>query len=233
LVQGGTIIVATTEPTDGPSEDDSTPSDVTLTVRDNGVGMSFEVRKRAFEPFFTTKPAERGSGLGLATVHAIAERAGGEVTIESTVNAGTTVSVRLPGATSRAVPRQTEQEPALGTGELVLLAEDNVHLRRTTRLMLELAGYRVIEAESGDEALRVFNDDVTILVTDVVMPGMSGIELTERVLARRPDVRVVYISGHPRDVLPDDFDEAILAKPFSENDLLRAVSGEGDSPGGR
>ncbi|HYL71500.1 MAG TPA: ATP-binding protein, partial [Candidatus Dormibacteraeota bacterium] len=202
---------------------------VRITVRDTGTGMSTDTLEHAFEPFFTTKPKGSGTGLGLATVHGIVAQAGGAVQLSSQPGRGTEARVLLPRAT-----RAAEATPALdaaaaprGRGERLLLVEDEQLVRDSTARMLSAAGYEVIPVSSADEALSLAHESVAALITDVVMPGSTGKEVAERVLQRVPAVRVLYLSGYPRDVLANrgilEPGTVLLEKPVSEQDLLRTL----------
>jgi two-component system, cell cycle sensor histidine kinase and response regulator CckA len=205
---------------------------VLLTVEDTGTGMPANVAAQAFDPFFTTKPKGQGTGLGLASVYGIVSQAGGEVSIESRVGRGTKVSIWLPAA------EETPQAPAAtaggqspaGHGETILVVEDEDEVRALTSRILGDHGYEVLQAPNGEVALEEcasVHDHIDLLVTDVVMPAMSGAELAERLLQTRPDMKVLYMSGYTSDVVlrhgPRDRDAAVLEKPFSAERLLFRV----------
>ena len=201
---------------------------VCLSVTDTGTGMSPEVLARAFEPFFTTK-GSRGSGLGLASAHGIVHQSNGEITVDSTEGIGTTVTMRFP-----AVEQQPGEGIATGDGKpekkTVLLVEDEEPVRRVLRMMLERAGLRVIESASPIEACAMFEGDasrVDILVTDVIMPEMNGPTMAKRFLSHRPDLPVLFISGHSNvtsDLLtPDNPRIAFLPKPVGATQLAVRV----------
>ena len=204
-------------------------TDVQLLVADNGAGMDPEVLEHAFEPFFTTKEVGRGTGLGLATVYGIVTRWGGEVRLSSTPGHGTYVTVQLPRCDA---PSETGRMPAqpgrpVGTAT-VLLVEDEDGVRRATQRILEEAGFEVVVAKNGQQALELFGDGVDVLLTDVVMPGgMSGPDLAEHCRLRRPDLPVVLASGHSRDHLsrrgPLPPGTQLLHKPFTSDALVDAV----------
>ncbi len=196
---------------------------VRLEVADNGRGMPRDVTAHAFEPFFTTKPTG-AIGLGLATVHGIVIKAGGRVELDSEPGRGTTVTVWLP-AVRRGAAAQTPTGAPRGRGETALVVEDADAVRVLTGRILYAAGYQVIPAESGAAALEKL-DAADVLVTDVVMPGMSGVELAAEARERRPDLPVVFVSGYTANerIAPEgDPATAFLAKPFDGDDLLRAV----------
>jgi two-component system cell cycle sensor histidine kinase/response regulator CckA len=204
---------------------------VRLRVGDSGGGMPPDVIERAFEPFFTTKRSGEGTGLGLATVYGIVTQAGGDVTIASELGVGTTVTVLLPAADAAvtAVPEVAPQETA-GHGETLLVAEDEAPLRDVVGRILCGAGYQVLAADGGAQALELaagHDGRIDLLVSDVVMPGMLGKDLAERLVAVRPDTRVLYMSGYAQPVLASqgtlDPGVMLLEKPFTAADLLRAV----------
>jgi signal transduction histidine kinase/CheY-like chemotaxis protein len=199
---------------------------VRLRVSDTGTGMDGAIAEHAPEPFFSTKPDAQAAGLGLATVYGIVTDAGGRVQIDSEPGRGTTVSLLLPAAeeiaweASAALP-----EPALRGEESVLLVEDGAPLREVMVRMLERSGYRVRAAATGEEALELARaPDLDVLVTDIVMPGMLGNELAERVAALHPGVRVLYISGYAEPMLRAHGgpwgSAPLLEKPFTELALL-------------
>ena len=204
---------------------------VKVTVTDTGRGMAREVAAHAFEPFFTTKAVSgHGVGLGLATVYGIVTKARGQIELKSEPGQGTTVTVTLP-----AVRRASDDDPSpsspRGRGESVLVVEDADAVRVLTGRILYAAGYQVIPVESGAVALERL-DACDVLVTDVVMPGMSGVELAVAARERRPDLPVVFVSGYTGDAkiaASDDPATAFLAKPFDGDALLRAVRGTLDS----
>ncbi len=204
---------------------------VRLRVSDSGEGMTADVLDRAFDPFFTTKPKGEATGLGLATVYGVVTQAGGEVSLASEPGLGTTVTVVLP-AGGEVVPAEDEMSPAAtrGHGETVLVAEDEDALRDVAGRILTGAGYQVISADCGRKALEVaagHTGEIALLLSDVVMPGMLGKELAERLTDARPSTRVLYMSGYAQPVLASqgtlDPGVELLEKPFTSNDLLTAV----------
>jgi two-component system cell cycle sensor histidine kinase/response regulator CckA len=207
--------------------DPASPSSraVSLTVTDTGRGMAREVTAHAFEPFFTTKAVSgHGVGLGLATVYGIVTNARGKIELSSEPGQGTTVTVLLP-AVRRASDDQPSPSAPRGRGETVLVVEDADAVRVLTGRILYGAGYQVVSVESGAVALERL-DAADILVTDVVMPGISGVELAVTARERRPGLPVVFVSGYTGDTTiagSDDPGTAFLAKPFDGDDLLRAV----------
>jgi PAS domain S-box-containing protein len=206
---------------------------VALKVSDNGAGMPAEVTGRALEPFFTTKPKGQGSGLGLATCYGIVTQAGGDLRIYSEPGLGTTVTVLLP-VTDRQ-PSAAAAGPEAGAvpgggGELVLVVEDEAALREVTRRMLARNGYRVIVAANGKEAIaaaRGSAERIDGLVTDVVMPGMQGREVAERIAELQPGIGVLFMSGYTHGLLGAqgvlEPGVNLIAKPFTEAALLKGV----------
>jgi PAS domain S-box-containing protein len=205
---------------------------VLLSVADTGVGMDEEVRRRAFEPFFTTKPSGEGTGLGLSTVFGIVTQSGGDVWIESRPGQGTTVKVCLPridAAPELAAEPDRPAAHATGT-ETILLVEDEPAVRTLTANWLARCGYTVLEATSAEEALRLAERDdlsIDLLLTDVVMPQVDGPALAGRLRARRPGLRVVFMSGYPDAVLARSLAfsevETFLQKPFSISGLAQSI----------
>jgi PAS domain S-box-containing protein len=206
---------------------------VLLTVRDTGHGMDAVTRERLFEPFFTTKETGKGTGLGLATVYGIVKQTGGHIAVFSEPGRGTTFRVYLPQLAEGAPEPDAARAPAgpwpRGT-ETILLVEDDKAVRDFARSLLRDAGYTVLEARGGVEALRVCGEyagAIHLLVTDVVMPGMTGRELAGRLAPLRPSLRVLYLSGYTDDaVIRRGVVEAethFLPKPFGPEELARKV----------
>jgi len=205
---------------------------ILLAVSDTGTGMSAETQARIFEPFFTTKPQGKGTGLGLSTVYGVVKQSGGFIWVYSEVGRGTSFKIYLPRVDQpieRAGAVRVATEAPRGT-ETIVLAEDEKDVREVAREFLESGGYTVIEARDGTEALkRVEKHDgaIHLLVTDMVMPGMTGQELSAKLLQRRPEIRVLYMSGYSEKAATDStFGGSairLLTKPFSRWALLRAV----------
>jgi two-component system cell cycle sensor histidine kinase/response regulator CckA len=206
---------------------------VFLTVSDTGCGMDAETLEKIFEPFFTTKEVGKGTGLGLATVYGIVKQNQGFIYPYSEPGQGTTFKVYLPQIKNPspesdggdAAPRLPDAR-----GETVLLVEDEPALRDVYTLFLDELGYTVLSAETPEEALRVsaqHADVIQLLLTDVVMPGMNGKELSEAVRAINPSIKVLFMSGYSTDVIAHhgvlDQDADFIAKPFSYSDLARKV----------
>jgi PAS domain S-box-containing protein len=196
-----------------------------LSVADTGIGMTSEVRERAFEPFFTTKPAGQGTGLGLSTVYGLIHQSGGDVGVESAPGEGAVFTVRFPRASepydaNAPPPSPVPVGEARGT---LLVVDDEDAVRKTIKRILESAGYTVLEANSGQNALHIclaYGDAIDLLVTDLRMPKMDGHELARKVRQLRPHLRVLVVTGLVDEALPS---EEALAKPFSADSLLTRV----------
>ncbi|KAB2965763.1 MAG: PAS domain S-box protein [Thermoanaerobaculia bacterium] len=205
---------------------------VCLRVSDTGSGIAPEDLPHVFEPFFTTKKPGEGTGLGLATVFGIVEQHRGWIDVQSEPGRGTELRIFLPASsTAEGVIRETVRPPARGGEETILLVEDDPAVRELAREILEQRGYRVLEAGSGAEALRVWptvRDRVALLLTDLVMPeGVSGHQLAQRLRTDRPGLKVIYTSGYSAEIAGREFapssDEAFLQKPFSTAVLLETL----------
>jgi signal transduction histidine kinase len=207
---------------------------VMLTVSDTGAGMDRETQERIFDPFFTTKPIGKGTGLGLSTVYGIVTQSGGQIFVYSEVGQGTTFKIYLPRAEpDDGAPTPADEEPrpdGAVNGETVLLVEDEDSVRRFAGRVLRRAGYTVLDAHDGIEALRIataHDGPIPLLVTDVVMPGMSGRELADRFIALHPAARVLFMSGYTNDAIMQhrvpNAESTLLEKPFDPSTLLRAV----------
>jgi PAS domain S-box-containing protein len=211
----------------------------TLVVSDTGMGMSPEVAARVFEPFFTTKPPGRGSGLGLATVHGIVQHSGGTISVESHPGEGTSFYITLPlAAGSRVRPitgemyaiRDSKQGKGGRSAGTVLIAEDEEAVRAIAQRLLERAGYRVLTARHGADALRVLaqeGDTVDLVLSDVVMPEMGGVELAAHAAEMIPGLPVVLMSGYTDNDLGPIDEEGVVAgfisKPFTASSLIETV----------
>jgi PAS domain S-box-containing protein len=202
---------------------------VRIDVADDGEGMTPETAERAFDPFFTTKPKGRGTGLGLATVYGIVTGSGGRIEIESHLQEGTTITMHLPSAD----PEKPSAEAASvsldeSNGTTVVVVEDEDAIRTLTRRILSKQGYEVVEAESPEHAITLCEGmKPDLLLTDVVMPGMSGKDLSERLRERHADLRVLFMSGYTDNVMDrygmDAGGDSLLQKPFNGRELLEAV----------
>jgi nitrogen-specific signal transduction histidine kinase/ActR/RegA family two-component response regulator len=248
MPQGGRLTIETRDA--GPDECRGLPPGgpagrpspcVLLVVTDTGCGMTEAVKARAFEPFFTTKGPGQGSGLGLAMVHGFARQSGGHVEAHSEPGRGTTLRLYLPRTEEPAAAAKPHPAPqaARRGGEMVLLAEDEPAVRALSGQALRAAGYRVLEAGDGAEALRLaggYLRPVHLLVTDVVMPGVGGRELAVRLAALHPETRVLFMSGYTDDAVVRhgvrEEQVPFLHKPFTPADLARKVREVLDAPPG-
>jgi len=202
---------------------------VLMIVADTGSGMDLKIQARVFEPFFTTKEKGKGTGLGLATVYGIVKQSDGYISVESAPGQGTTFRIYLPRVETPAaqVPAAPEKTASASGSETILLVEDEDSVRRLARTFLENRGYKVIEARDGAHAVEICGDRsqiIHLMVTDVVMPKMSGRELAQRVATVRPEMRVLFVSGYTGDTLtlPGPH-AAFLEKPFGPADLIKKV----------
>jgi CheY-like chemotaxis protein len=234
---GGTLTITTADlevrdPRTAPWPELAPGRYVTLAVRDTGAGMTRDVQERIFEPFFTTKPAGHGTGLGLSTVYGIVVQSGGQVFVRSAPGAGSTFTICLPAHTTDAEPTPVAvpSPPVLGGAETVLLVEDEQLVRQLTHEILHRNGYRVLEAADGLEALALLRNHpghIDLLLTDVVMPRMSGHELVELARPLRPRMRILYVSGYSEEAIArqGQLTEGIelLAKPFTPGILTAKI----------
>lgn len=205
---------------------------VLLQVSDTGHGMSEEVKTQLFEPFFTTKAVGKGTGLGLATVYGIIKQSGGYIIVESEMDKGTTFNIYLPLSHEEKKTADADfisTEPKHGV-ETILLAEDDEIVRNLTQEVLESAGYKVLVSNDCDDAIDIckkYEDKIHLLLTDVVMPKISGRELAEQLLLIRPQMKVLYMSGYTDDDIVSHgvLDEGVnlIQKPYTINDLTRKV----------
>ncbi len=236
MPQGGRIVIETANKTleaPVPTEIDEIPAGeyLTLSVRDNGSGMSPDIRAKIFEPFFTTKESGKGTGLGLSTVIGIIQQTGGHIELESEDGSGTCFVVYLPRASEVPMLPERYLSPEQFQGsETIVLVEDSEQVRKLVVRCLERHGYEVLEAQSGIEALRFFNRHPTpihLLLSDVILPKMNGFEIAKRARAIRPETLVIYMSGFTDDALSKHGVRAedinLLEKPFTPSTLLRKV----------
>ena len=208
-------------------------------MTDTGLGVTAEIAERVFEPFFTTKIGGSGAGLGLSTVRDIAQYSGGAVRLVSDPGRGTTVQVLLPAVDGEAArPGDGDDAGVVGSGsETVLLVEDDLEVRRRAGILLERSGYHVLDAGSGAEALVLAGEHagmIDLLLSDVVMPGMSGPQLADAMRARQPSIKVLLMSGYIGGAVVDAASVAaaasVLRKPFRRAELLMRVRTILDGP---
>jgi PAS domain S-box-containing protein len=213
---------------------------IMLTVSDTGCGMSEEIQKRIFEPFFTTKEVGKGTGLGLSTVHGIIKQSDGEIEVQSTIGEGTTFRLYFPRTTLKQLESVAETfgaESAAETNGTVLLVEDDAGVRAITDRILQRMGYKVLVADLPRTAITIceqHNGPIELMLTDMVMPGMNGQELAKRLKERRPEMRIIFMSGYTEDELIRNMlgDERVefIQKPFEPDALARLIRQEEETP---
>jgi signal transduction histidine kinase/CheY-like chemotaxis protein len=206
---------------------------IMLEVRDTGAGMDEVTQARMFEPFFTTKEPGKGTGLGLATVFGIVEQSGGTICVRSELGKGTRFTIYLPRSNRQALAPPSSRPPSSQTlhgSETILLVEDDERVRPLARTILRRYGYNVLEARSGGDALTLCGQHkapIHLLLTDLVMPHMSGRQLAERLLAVRPEMKVLYMSGYTNDAIIRDRIRhsklAFIQKPITPEALVRKI----------
>ena len=236
MPDGGILKISTREiqsPSNAPGEPTNLQPGryVQLIVADDGLGMSDDVMAQIFEPFFTTKGVGIGTGLGLATVYGAVQQAGGVIAVESQPNRGTTFRIWLPAEDRPIAKPEDKRTATVASGkETVLVVEDEQDVRGLVRFVLDMQGYRVLEAASGTEAVRVaaeFQGPIHLLLTDLVMSDFSGRELAECIRKSRPDIVVLYMSGYTEDEIVrrgvQDSRSEFLQKPFSPDALALKV----------
>jgi two-component system cell cycle sensor histidine kinase/response regulator CckA len=212
---------------------------VGITVCDTGIGMDDDTKARIFEPFFTTKPPGQGTGLGLSTAYGIVKQSGGYIAVDTTLGRGTSFTMLLPRvfeAAEPAAPQMQREAPTSAVRGTVMLVEDELAVREATKRMLRKYGFNVIEAKNGEEALGLWAShasDVDVVLTDVVMPSMGGADLVRTLRSKRPNLRVVFMSGYTQGTLEitavDEAATRFLPKPFTTDQLvatLRELVGE-------
>ncbi|HUE22506.1 MAG TPA: response regulator [Bryobacteraceae bacterium] len=216
----------------GPNVDLKPGSYIVLAISDTGMGMDPETVTHLFEPFFTTKAPGKGTGLGLATAYGIVKQSGGAISVYSEPGRGTTIKIYLPAAEAKAAVEASGQGPAaaLRGSETILVLEDEARVRKLVCEVLAGRGYRVLEAVRGEEAIRMAREHkgrIHLLLTDVVMPEMSGPQALEQIRARHPNVKVLFMSGYTDEAMVHhgilDSGAAFLQKPFLPETLARKV----------
>jgi signal transduction histidine kinase len=204
---------------------------VRLELSDTGVGMDPATKARIFEPFFTTKHGGGGRGLGLSTVYGIVEQSGGRIAVQTTPGEGTTFTLDFPRyqGPEAAIGTAPQRVPGIGT-ETLLLVEDEAAVRASVRRLLEWHGYTVLEARNGTEALKIYEareNEIDLVLTDILMPELGGHELVEQLRERRPDLRVVFMSGYAERALTSNGSvpsgTGYLEKPFTVDTLMRRI----------
>ena len=229
MPQGGKLVIETSSQAHGVGASPRTAppagDDVVMKVSDTGCGMDHETQARMFEAFFTTKDRATRTGLGLATVYGIVTQTGGRILCESAPGAGTTFSIVLPAARTEEAVSTARVEDAGGGAGTILVVEDQEAVRRLTRRILEKRGYHVLDAGEPEAALRMaLEGGIDLVLTDVVMPGMSGLELAARIHSRVPGMRVMFMSGFTgHSALDETAGAAFIRKPFTPEGLALKV----------
>jgi two-component system, cell cycle sensor histidine kinase and response regulator CckA len=213
---------------------------VAITVRDTGAGMDEHTLAHVFEPFFTTKPVGRGSGLGLAITYGVIEQSGGTIRVQSAPGAGTTFEILLPETTAPAAPFAAPAAKPMRGSETILVVEDDPGVLNVTSRILEAHGYRVMATSGPEEAMAAaekHGGPIHLVISDLVMPGMGGLELARRVVQGHPEARVLYVSGYAGDAVPAEVLSGMagtfLPKPFTTAELAGKVREILDTPTAR
>lgn len=204
-----------------------------LEMTDTGCGMDAETKAHLFEPFFTTKPVGKGTGLGLSTAYGIVKQSGGSIEVESLPGSGTTFRVYLPIVEEAISPRRAPENstPVVGGSETVLLAEDQPSIRNVLCEFLEAKGYKILQAQNGSQALEIakgYTGSIDVLVTDVIMPQLRGIELAKSVAEIHPGICVILMSGYSEDALVEnrllsERNMTLIQKPFDPEELAQKI----------
>ena len=205
---------------------------VELLVKDTGMGMNQKTMENIFDPFFTTKDVGKGTGLGLATVYGIVKQSHGYIFVESEIEKGTTFRIFLPQCKEKIEEKEKTKsvDRKVKPNETILIVEDQIDVRQLVIQILQQDGYNIIEASDGKEALKKcknYKKDIHLVITDVIMPNMNGLELKEKILSIYPDIKVIFMSGYADNVIAEmgilDIDEIFIEKPFMPSDLLLKI----------
>jgi CheY-like chemotaxis protein len=246
MPRGGTLTIETANvkvtEEEARTQENCKPGEYAMvTISDNGIGMTGDVMAHVFEPFFTTKETGKGTGLGLATVYGIVKQNGGFINVDSEVDKGSTFRIYFPGLMSESESIESARTTAPTGSGGILLVEDDDLVRAVTKATLESVGYTPLVAAGAEEALRICaraDSEIRLMLTDVVMPGMTGTELRDRVKIIRPDIKVLFMSGYTSDVIGMQgvIKEGVqfIQKPFTIQELahkIREMLGPGTSVG--
>jgi two-component system cell cycle sensor histidine kinase/response regulator CckA len=201
-----------------------------MSISDTGTGMTKDIRERVFEPFFTTKEQGRGTGLGLATVYGIIKQSGGYIKVDSQPGRGSTFRVYLPRTDETPEANVAFRPSHTSAAKTVLVVEDDEQVLRLAAAALKSQGYAVLQTQRPEEALKLFKrrgKDIDLLLTDVIMPELSGTRLAARLRKSRPHLKVLFMSGHAqpgeKDALPQDHHSGFIQKPFTTQNLLDKI----------
>lgn len=204
-----------------------------LSIKDNGIGMNNETLKNIFEPFFTTKDENMGTGLGLATVYGTVKQNQGFIDVESTIGTGTTFKIYLPIHKGEITETKQSQPVNInkGSGEIILIVEDQIAILKVTQLILETMEYKVLTANTLSEALELvshYKDKISLLITDLIMPEINGRDLAKQLRSDNPDLKCMYMSGYTADIITDkgalEENDDFIQKPFKVEDLIAKVN---------
>ena len=205
---------------------------VCISIHDSGTGMDKETESKVFEPFFTTKDLGKGTGLGLSTVYGIIKQSAGYISVNSDLGRGTSFEILFPRIKKKDKKKKIKEERKVNIKgrELILIVEDNESVREMTKEMLEMNGYDVISASNGEEALLIFENEnkvIHLVITDVIMPGLSGHELSENLIRKFPEVKILFMSGYSGDIVQKkgevDHEVNYIQKPFSSESMLDKI----------
>jgi len=205
---------------------------VQLTVHDTGIGMNQKTMENIFDPFFTTKDIGKGTGLGLATVYGIVKQSHGNIFVESELEKGTTFIIFLPQCKEKIKEKEKSKtvDRKVKPNETIMIVEDQTDVRQLVTHILKQDGYNIIEASDGEDALKKCKNckkDIHLVITDVIMPNMNGLELKDKILSIYPDIKVIFMSGYADNVIAEmgilDIDEIFIEKPFMPSDLLQKI----------
>ena len=205
---------------------------VQMTITDTGTGMNNKTLENIFDPFFTTKDIGKGTGLGLATVYGIVKQSHGNVFVDSELGKGTTFSIFLPQCNEIIEEKESLKtfDKKVIPNKTILIVEDQADVRELITQVLKQNGYNIIEASDGEDALekcKKYKKDIHLLITDVIMPNMNGLELREQIVVRYPEIKVIFMSGYADNVIAEmgilDIDEIFIEKPFLPSDLMSKI----------
>jgi CheY-like chemotaxis protein len=228
MPDGGELTIATAHKTIADASADGAGKGpfVEISVTDTGTGIPAAIQHRIFEPFFTTKEVGKGTGLGLATAYAIVEQHGGRISCRSQAGAGTTFSFCLPATHAAPLPETAHVQPVVGGAGTILVVEDEPAVLALVSDMLEGCGYKVLRASSAERALQIcasFAEPIDLLLTDLTLPGLNGLQLADRLNHLQSPLKTIFMSGHSQRWLPSGSRVPLLQKPFGPATLYQMV----------